>query len=123
LITRTARMQLTDPERITKPTGGETSDLMNRSSSSGDKEQKSSEAKSLSLDDGNAPQEPKRLGFVPVLKNRNFLTLWSGQVFSQLADKIYLVLMIAFKALIRQSADGFRQLWLPLLSLLYCLAR
>ncbi|MBE7381802.1 MAG: MFS transporter [Leptolyngbya sp. SIO1E4] len=34
-------------------------------------------------------------GFVPVLKNRNFLVLWSGQVFSQLADKIYLVLMIA----------------------------
>ncbi|HEY9850127.1 MAG TPA: MFS transporter [Leptolyngbyaceae cyanobacterium] len=35
------------------------------------------------------------LGFVPVLKNRNFLALWSGQVFSQLADKVYLVLMIA----------------------------
>ncbi|MEO1210200.1 MAG: MFS transporter [Cyanobacteria bacterium J06638_20] len=34
-------------------------------------------------------------GFWPVLKNRNFLVLWSGQVFSQLADKIYLVLMIA----------------------------
>jgi MFS family permease len=36
-----------------------------------------------------------RQGFVPVLNNRNFLALWSGQVFSQLADKIYLVLMIA----------------------------
>lgn len=34
-------------------------------------------------------------GFWPVLKNRNFLALWSGQVFSQLADKVYLVLMIA----------------------------
>ena len=34
-------------------------------------------------------------GFLPVLKNRSFLTLWSGQIFSQLADKIYLVLMIA----------------------------
>ena len=34
-------------------------------------------------------------GFVPVLKNRNFLALWSGQVFSQLADKVYLVLMVA----------------------------
>jgi len=34
-------------------------------------------------------------GFLPVLKNRNFLSLWSGQVFSQLADKVYLVLMIA----------------------------
>jgi MFS family permease len=34
-------------------------------------------------------------GFLPVLRNRNFLTLWSGQVFSQIADKVYLVLMIA----------------------------
>src|SRR6476469_8633803 len=37
-------------------------------------------------------------GFVPVLRNRNFLSLWSGQVFSQLADKVYLVLMIAIIA-------------------------
>ncbi len=34
-------------------------------------------------------------GFIAVLRNRNFLTLWSGQVFSQLADKVYVVLMIA----------------------------
>ena len=34
-------------------------------------------------------------GFLPVLRNRSFLILWSGQIFSQLADKIYLVLMIA----------------------------
>lgn len=34
-------------------------------------------------------------GFAAVLKNRNFLALWSGQVFSQLADKVYLVLTIA----------------------------
>ncbi len=39
--------------------------------------------------------EDREPGFLPVLKNRNFLTMWSGQVFSQLADKIYLVLMIA----------------------------
>lgn len=42
-----------------------------------------------------ADGEPEELGFLPVLKNRNFLALWSGQVFSQLADKVYLVLMIA----------------------------
>lgn len=43
-----------------------------------------------------ASQETKgELGFLPVLRNRNFLALWSGQVFSQLADKVYLVLMIA----------------------------
>jgi MFS family permease len=49
------------------------------------------------------PQEPvidsqettSEQGFLPVLRNRNFLSLWSGQVFSQLADKVYLVLMIA----------------------------
>lgn len=34
-------------------------------------------------------------GFSAVFQNRNFLTLWIGQVFSQLADKVYLVLMIA----------------------------
>lgn len=33
--------------------------------------------------------------FWTVLQNRNFLFLWAGQVFSQLADKVYLVLMIA----------------------------
>ncbi|MEO0683945.1 MAG: MFS transporter [Cyanobacteria bacterium J06649_11] len=34
-------------------------------------------------------------GFLPVLTNTNFLALWAGQVFCQLADKVYLVLMIA----------------------------
>ena len=37
-------------------------------------------------------------GFAPVLKNNRFLVLWSGQIFSQLADKVYLVLMIAIVA-------------------------
>ncbi len=42
-----------------------------------------------------AKSETPRPGFLTVLKNRNFVTLWSGQIFSQLADKVYLVLMIA----------------------------
>ncbi len=46
-------------------------------------------------DRGNGAGEEQQLGFLPVLRNRNFLSLWSGQVFSQLADKVYLVLMIA----------------------------
>jgi predicted MFS family arabinose efflux permease len=46
-------------------------------------------------DDANLPEER---GLIPVLKNRNFLVLWSGQVFSQLADKVYLVLTIAIIA-------------------------
>ena len=33
-------------------------------------------------------------GFIQVVKNTNFVILWLGQIFSQLADKIYLVLMI-----------------------------
>jgi MFS family permease len=53
----------------------------------------------------------KQQGFLPVLKNPNFLALWGGQVFSQLADKVYLVLMIAlintqFKAS-NQSISGW----------------
>jgi MFS family permease len=39
--------------------------------------------------------EVPQSGLFSVLKNRNFVTLWSGQIFSQLADKVYLVLMIA----------------------------
>ena len=37
-------------------------------------------------------------GFGAIFQNRNFLILWSGQLFSQLADKVYLVLMIAIIA-------------------------
>ncbi|MGL5083192.1 MAG: MFS transporter [Microcoleaceae cyanobacterium] len=44
-------------------------------------------------------------GFRPVLQNRNFLFLWSGQVFSQLADKVYLVLMIAIISTQFQQAN------------------
>lgn len=40
-------------------------------------------------------EDTKKQGFLPVLKNSNFLALWGGQVFCQLADKVYLVLMIA----------------------------
>ncbi|MGC1245665.1 MAG: MFS transporter [Spirulinaceae cyanobacterium] len=44
-------------------------------------------------------------GFGPVLKNVRFLVLWSGQIFSQLADKVYLVLMIAIIASNFQRSD------------------
>ena len=37
-------------------------------------------------------------GFAPVFRNSRFLILWSGQIFSQLADKVYLVLTIAIIA-------------------------
>ena len=42
--------------------------------------------------DGSLP--PER-GLLPVLKNPRFLILWLGQIFSQLADKVYIVLVVA----------------------------
>jgi len=41
-----------------------------------------------------APEAETLPGFGVVLKNANFLKLWTGQIFSQIADKVYLVLMI-----------------------------
>lgn len=42
------------------------------------------------------PENPssENTGFGVVLRNFNFIRLWGGQVFSQIADKVYLVLMI-----------------------------
>ncbi len=44
---------------------------------------------------GKTPSQEPQEGFLPVLKNANFIALWGGQIFCQLADKVYLVLMIA----------------------------
>lgn len=44
-------------------------------------------------------------GFAPVLRNPRFLLLWIGQIFSQLADKFYLVLMIALVASHYKATD------------------
>ena len=52
-----------------------------------------------------AETEDNTQGFLPVLKNYRFLTLWSGQIFSQLADKVYLVLMISIIASHFQRPD------------------
>lgn len=38
--------------------------------------------------------EPSRSGFAALMHNPNFLKLWSGQIISQLGDKIFLVLLI-----------------------------
>jgi MFS family permease len=62
--------------------------------------------------------EPER-GLLPVLKNRNFLTLWSGQVFSQLADKVYLVLMIALIASRFQTAGQTISGWVSSLMIAF----
>lgn len=76
-------MRLSDSERVTTPVP---------------EQQDSPTEGSTSATDGMQPETEattSKLGFAPVLKNPNFLALWSGQVFSQLADKVYLVLMIA----------------------------
>ena len=65
------------------------------------------------------PEANLERGLLPVLKNRNFLKLWSGQVFSQLADKIYLVLMIAIIASRFQSADQTISGWVSSLMIAF----
>lgn len=57
------------------------------------------------------PYAETERGFLPILKNRNFLALWSGQVFSQLADKVYLVLTIALVASRFQAPDQTISRW------------
>jgi MFS family permease len=51
------------------------------------------------------PEDDGPEGLWPVFRNRNFLALWSGQVFSQIADKVYLVLMIAIISTTFKSPD------------------
>ncbi|NCO76057.1 MAG: MFS transporter [Cyanobacteria bacterium] len=61
-----------------------------------EKEEKSSlEALNFKEIQSSINQEESSTGFMNVLQNTSFLILWLGQVFSQLADKIYLVLIIA----------------------------
>ncbi|ELS01090.1 arabinose efflux permease family protein [Xenococcus sp. PCC 7305] len=66
-----------------------------------------------SLKDSEQPpdEEPISQGFLPVLQNTQFLILWGGQIFSQLADKIYLVLTIAIVASSFQIAGQPISLW------------
>ncbi|MDX2097476.1 MAG: MFS transporter [Leptolyngbyaceae cyanobacterium bins.59] len=64
-----------------------------------------SSKKEAAIEPPSPVDEAEEHGFLPVLKNFNFLALWSGQVFSQLADKVYLVLMIALIANRFQSED------------------
>lgn len=72
-----------------------------------------------SSEDAGEPEAELERGLLPVLKNRNFLKLWSGQVFSQLADKVYLVLMIAIIASRFQSADQTISGWVSSLMIAF----
>lgn len=60
-----------------------------------------------------------RGGILPVLKNGDFLALWTGQVFSQIADKIYLVLMIAIISSQFQSETQTISGWVSALMIVF----
>ena len=66
-----------------------------------------------------AVKEAENAGFWPVLQNQNFLILWCGQIFSQLADKVYLVLMIAIISSRFQSADQSISGWVSALMIVF----
>ncbi|MGB3514736.1 MAG: MFS transporter [Microcoleaceae cyanobacterium] len=74
-----------------------------------EKQQIQPETESVSGSSSEAPESER--GLLPVLKNSKFLTLWSGQVFSQLADKVYLVLTIAIVANRFQAPDQTISSW------------
>ena len=65
----------------------------------------SADALTNPMDRRSSPSSDHNQGFKPVLNNPRFLILWIGQIFSQLADKIYLVLMIAITA-VHFKAEG-----------------
>ncbi|MGH7998557.1 MAG: MFS transporter [Brasilonema sp.] len=66
-----------------------------------------------------ASDEKQEQGFLPILKNPNFLALWGGQVFSQLADKVYLVLMIAIINTQFQTSDQTISGWVSTLMMAF----
>jgi MFS family permease len=63
--------------------------------------------------------ETSETGFGPVLRNRNFLTLWSGQIFSQLADKVYLVMAIAIVAEQFETSGGSIGGWVSAITIAF----
>jgi MFS family permease len=58
-------------------------------------------------------------GFLPILENPNFLALWGGQIFCQLADKVYLVLMIALINSQFQKSDQTISGWVSALMITF----
>ncbi|HEY9728422.1 MAG TPA: MFS transporter [Chroococcales cyanobacterium] len=108
-------MRLSESDRITKSPLEEKFDPMAKPSSYGAEERSQTEAPDFPPNDNAEIADSLSLGFVPVLRNREFLTLWSGQVFSQLADKIYLVLMIAIIASRFQDANQSISGWVSAL--------
>ncbi|MEM7770435.1 MAG: MFS transporter [Cyanobacteria bacterium P01_E01_bin.6] len=105
-----------------------------RSASSPSEKEETSESEKKEAEERKEPEDKKESdksssgipvklrgtsGFLPVLKNLNFLALWCGQVFSQLADKIYLVLMIAIIASRFQGANQSISGWVSVLMIVF----
>ena len=61
------------------------------------------------------------VGFINVLGNSNFVIIWLGQIFSQLADKIYLVLMIAIISSNFQTKGESISSWVSLIMIAFTL--
>ncbi|MGI0481762.1 MFS transporter [Geminocystis sp. CENA526] len=82
-----------------------------------------SSLKSLALNEENKDKDlinnRNNKGFMGVLKNLSFLVLWFGQVFSQLADKIYLVLIIAIISNNFQSQGESISRWVSLVMIAF----
>ncbi|VEP13509.1 Arabinose efflux permease family protein [Hyella patelloides LEGE 07179] len=64
----------------------------------------------ISIED-KSEQTTENNGFLPILQNSRFLILWGGQIFSQLADKVYLVMAIAIIASTFQIPGEPISLW------------
>ena len=64
-------------------------------------------------------QEESSTGFMNVWRNTSFLILWLGQVFSQLADKIYLVLIIAIISSNFQTEGQSISVWVSLVMIAF----
>ncbi len=79
----------------------------------------SSPTKPPQLEGTGEPENRPEQGFLPVLKNPNFLALWGGQVFCQIADKVYLVLMIALINTQFQGSDQSISGWVSALMMAF----
>nr|WP_156818297.1 MFS transporter [Mastigocladopsis repens] len=66
-----------------------------------------------------ASADKQEHGFLPIIKNPNFLALWGGQVFCQLSDKVYLVLMIAIINTQFQTSDQTISGWVSTLMMAF----
>lgn len=80
--------------------------MLSSESQSASSQPESKQEATTSLDQINSEQ-----GFLPVIQNQKFLVLWGGQIFSQLADKVYLVMAIAIVASSFQIAGQPISLW------------